>query len=257
MLYGLKFFYAAVLNKDILAINLPIHKEPQKLPDILSQEEVTQIIKVTTNLKYRTMFIITYGAGLRASEVVALNIEDIDSKRMVIHVRQGKRNKDRYAILSPFMLSSLRTYWKQCRLPSVKNSSNCTPLFVNKSETNLSVANYSQVKANVSIKRKFSNAYKLNFITMYDACNSIEERGILLSKAGIYYSRISAWKKQLGLNNNKKNARVTQRAEHLTRENDQLKKRLAQAQAVIDLQKKVSDLLGTYILPHENNKALR
>ena len=141
MLYGLKFFYAAVLNKDILAISLPRHKEPQKLPDILSQAEVTQIIKATANLKYRTMLIITYGAGLRASEVVALNIEDIDSKRMVIHVRQGKRSKDRYAILSPFMLSSLRIYWKQCRLSNAKNSINCTRLFVNKSETNLSVAN--------------------------------------------------------------------------------------------------------------------
>lgn len=122
MVHGIKFFYEVVLNKKMVAINLPRKKEPQKLPDILSQNEVARIIKVTLNLKYRTILILIYGAGLRASEVTSLKVKDIDSERSVIHIRDGKGKKDRYVMLSPFMLSSLRTYWKQCRSGSLKDS---------------------------------------------------------------------------------------------------------------------------------------
>jgi len=115
MIHGLKFFYEVVLNQKMLAINLPRKKEPQKLPDILSQSEVERIIKVTHNLKHRTILILIYGAGLRAQEVASLRVKDIDSDRSVIHIRQGKGGKDRYVLLSPVMLSSLRTYWKKCR----------------------------------------------------------------------------------------------------------------------------------------------
>lgn len=116
MIHGLKFFYEVVLNKKMVAVNLPRKKEPQKLPDILSQEEVARIIKATLNLKHRTVLILTYGAGLRASEVGSLTVKDIDSGRSVIHIREGKGNKNRYVMLSPFMLSSLRAYWKKCRI---------------------------------------------------------------------------------------------------------------------------------------------
>lgn len=120
MIHGLKFFYEIVLNRKMVSIILPRKKEPQKLPDILSPLEVKKIIQCTTNLKYRTMLIIAYGAGLRASEVVSLTVKDIDSERSVIHIRQGKRGKDRYVMLSPFMLDSLRIYWKECRLQKPK-----------------------------------------------------------------------------------------------------------------------------------------
>lgn len=122
MIHGLKFFYEIVLNKKMVAINLPRIKEPQKLPDILSQNEVARIIKATLNLKYRTILILIYGAGLRASEVASLSVKDIDSERSVIHIREGKGKKDRYVMLSPFMLASLRTYWRECRLKSSKSS---------------------------------------------------------------------------------------------------------------------------------------
>lgn len=115
MIHGLKFFYEHVLNKKMLAIELPRHKEPQKLPDILSSSEVERIIKATKNLKYRTLFILIYGAGLRVAEAASLCIRDIDSERSSIHIRQGKGGKDRYVILSPVMLKTLRLYWKQCR----------------------------------------------------------------------------------------------------------------------------------------------
>ena len=121
MIHGLKFFYEVVLNRKMVAINLPRKKEPQKLPDILSPGEVGRIIKSTLNLKHRTLLIIIYGAGLRASEAAGLSVKDIDSQRSMIHIREGKGKKDRYVMLSPFMLSSLRYYWKQCRLRTSKD----------------------------------------------------------------------------------------------------------------------------------------
>ena len=83
---------------------------------IVDESEVARIIKATLNLKHRTLLILIYGAGLRASEVASLSVKDIDGERSVIHIREGKGKKDRYVMLSPFMLSSLRAYWKQCRL---------------------------------------------------------------------------------------------------------------------------------------------
>ena len=121
MIHGIKFFYEVVLNKKMVTVNLPRKKEPQKLPDILSQGEVARIINATLNLKHKTLLILIYGAGLRASEVASLSVQDIDSERSVIHIREGKGKKDRYVMLSPFMLSSLRAYWKQCRLQTSKD----------------------------------------------------------------------------------------------------------------------------------------
>lgn len=115
IIHGLKFFYEVVLGKSMLAILIPRKREPQKLPDILSASEVERIIKVTANLKYRTLFILIYGAGLRASEAATLRTGDIDRGRSVIHIRSGKGNKDRYVILSPLMLDALSTYWKKIR----------------------------------------------------------------------------------------------------------------------------------------------
>lgn len=115
IVYGLKFFYEVVLDNPMIAIKLPMRHEPQKLPDILSASEVEQIIKSTTHIKYRTLFILIYGAGLRASKAASLRIGDIDRSRSAIHVRSGKGNKDRYVILSPIMLNALSIYWKQYR----------------------------------------------------------------------------------------------------------------------------------------------
>lgn len=120
IIHGLKFFYEIVLRRKMNDIELPRMKEPQKLPDILSQTEVADIIKVTTNLQYKTIFILMYGAGFRAAEVAALSINDIDNKRSIIHIRQGKGNKDRYVLLSPVMYTHLRSYWQKCRAASYK-----------------------------------------------------------------------------------------------------------------------------------------
>lgn len=112
-----------------------------------------------------------------------------------------------------------------------------------------------QVNAVAAPKRKFTKAYKLQTLTAYDACCDASERGALLRREGLYYSCIPAWRNQLGMTKDGgKGTSNSKRTEHLLREMDQLKKRLAQAEAIIDIQKKVSELFGTHIPPHESNE---
>ena len=111
-------------------------------------------------------------------------------------------------------------------------------------------------KKQYSTRRSFDTAYKLRILAAFDACESAVERGALLRKEGLYHSRITAWKQQFNnskLTSGKKKSK-TLRTDHLVRENEQLKKKLAQAEAIIDLQKKVSELLGKHILPNEDTE---
>lgn len=157
-IYGLKFFYETVLDRQMVAIKLPRHKEPQKLPDILSASEVERIIKATTNIKYRTLFILIYGAGLRAAEAASLSIRDIDSERSTIHVREGKGGKDRYVILSPLMLKTLRMYWKQCRLKTSNQGQSTDFIFIGTTGKAISTASiasqYRRAKELAGIKKQ-------------------------------------------------------------------------------------------------------
>ena len=88
---------------------------PRTLPVVLSREEVARLIAAAPNLKSQTALSVAYGAGLRASEVIALKVGDIDSQRMVIRIEQGKGQKDRYVMLSARLLEELRAYWKRAR----------------------------------------------------------------------------------------------------------------------------------------------
>lgn len=101
-------------------------------------------------------------------------------------------------------------------------------------------------------KRKFSNAYKLQILNALDGCKNSNDRVALLRKEGLYYARVSAWKKQF--EDGKLTARKTPKSilltQQLTREVTSLKKRLSQAEAIIDLQKKISELLSINILDH-------
>jgi site-specific recombinase XerD len=92
----------------------PVHV-PHKRPVILSREEVARLIESAGNLKYQAALSVAYGAGLRASEVIALKVGDIDSQRMVLRVEQGKGHKDRYAMLPPVLLERLRAWWRYAR----------------------------------------------------------------------------------------------------------------------------------------------
>lgn len=110
-----RFLYGTTLEKDWAIKKIPHPKRPKKLPEVISEEEVKQLLNSIVNLKHRAIMTTLYGAGLRVSEGCQLAIGDIDSKRMVIRIRQAKGAKDRYVPLPAFMLQTLRAYWKQRR----------------------------------------------------------------------------------------------------------------------------------------------
>lgn len=112
---GLRFFYTKVLGIDSETLSIPPQKKVKQLPEVLSTEELQCLLGAVSNQKHRTLLMSTYAAGLRVSEVVNLKLEDIDSKRMMIRVQQGKGNKDRYTILSKRLLEELRIYYKRYR----------------------------------------------------------------------------------------------------------------------------------------------
>jgi site-specific recombinase XerD len=115
MVNAIKFYYEVVMEMPnrFYAIERP-HKE-KKLPKVISKEEVAAIINNTNNIKHKCIVCLLYSAGLRRAELLNLKLTDIDSKRMVINVRNGKGNKDRITMLSPTVLDDLRSYfleWK-------------------------------------------------------------------------------------------------------------------------------------------------
>ena len=109
---GLKFFFDVTLDRGELMARMSPVRVPQKLPVVLSREEVARLIAAASNLKYQTALSIAYGTGLRVGEIVALKVGDIDSQRMTLRVEQGKGRKDRYAMLSPVLLERLRAWWR-------------------------------------------------------------------------------------------------------------------------------------------------
>ncbi len=112
---AIKFLYRAGLNIPLTLGKLRGPRSKRKLPVVLSQEEVKAIFEATKNLKYRMLLMVIYSGGLRVSEATHLKVGDIDSSRMVIRVEQGKGQKDRYTLLSAFLLDKLRGYWLTCR----------------------------------------------------------------------------------------------------------------------------------------------
>lgn len=112
---GLKFFFEVTLDRVELMAKMRPVRVAHTLPVILSREEVGRLIEAVGNLKHRTALSVAYGAGLRASEVIALKVGDIDSTRMVLRIEQGKGRKDRYALLPPLLLERLRTWWRAAR----------------------------------------------------------------------------------------------------------------------------------------------
>jgi integrase/recombinase XerD len=110
---GLKMFFEVTLDRPEAMKKMRHIYEPRKLPEILSTEEVTRLLQAAGGLKYQAALGISYGAGLRASEVVHLKVTDIDSERMIIRVDQGKGKRDRHAMLSPGLLKILRAWWRE------------------------------------------------------------------------------------------------------------------------------------------------
>lgn len=112
---ALRLLYGMTLGKAAVVEAVPYGKKPKKLPSVLSPAEVERLFDSVTNPRDLLMLRIAYAAGLRASEVVRLRVEDIDSSRMVLCVRQGKGSKDRQVPLSPRLLRELRSYWSMYR----------------------------------------------------------------------------------------------------------------------------------------------
>jgi integrase/recombinase XerD len=115
-------FVSAVQFLYLVTLEMPWGKEcfprvrrPDKLPVVLSQEEVSRFFEHIAGLKHRAALMLCYGAGLRISEAVAVRVSDIDSQRRLIRIVQGKGRKDRYAMLSPRLLAVLRAYWRAAR----------------------------------------------------------------------------------------------------------------------------------------------
>jgi integrase/recombinase XerD len=112
---AIKFLYSTTLGHPELVANIPWPKRPQTLPDILTGEEVEHLFRQIRSAKHRAILMTAYAAGLRISEACALQTADIDSKRMLLHVHEGKGSKDRYVMLGERLLDVLRTYWKIAR----------------------------------------------------------------------------------------------------------------------------------------------
>jgi site-specific recombinase XerD len=112
--HGLRYCYR-LLGMNEKALQLPKIREPQKLPVVLNHQECIAIFKAPELLKHRVLLSLIYSAGLRAGEASRLKIADIDSGRMMIHIRQSKFNKDRYVPLSPMILQGLRKYYYACQ----------------------------------------------------------------------------------------------------------------------------------------------
>jgi site-specific recombinase XerD len=113
---ALRFFYTVTLKQAwTVDADIPTCRLPQKLPQVLSQKEVSQFLDAVESLKHRVILTVCYAAGLRVSEAVRLKPAAIDSRRMVIRVEEGKGRKDRYVMLSPKLLDILRDYWKATR----------------------------------------------------------------------------------------------------------------------------------------------
>ena len=138
-LSALRFFFLNTLKRPWVVADMPSPKRPFRLPEVLAPEEVERLIQSAASSLHRIWLLTLYATGMRREELVQLKVDDIDSGRMVIHVRQGKGRKDRDIMLSPRLLQELRAYWRSAN-PKPKthvfpgkgsnlvNSMRCPPL---------------------------------------------------------------------------------------------------------------------------------
>jgi integrase/recombinase XerD len=112
---ALRFFFTVTLDRPKMARHLTFVREPRKMPSVLSPEEVARLLEAAPGPKYKAALSAAYAAGLRVSEVVSLKVSDINSKRMLLRIEQGKGRKDRFAMLSPKLLELLRDWYRIAR----------------------------------------------------------------------------------------------------------------------------------------------
>ena len=124
---ALRFFFHVTLGRPGFTDRMARIAAPERLPVVLSPEEVALLLAHAPSLKYRAALSIAYGCGLRVSEIVNLKVADIDSARMLIRVEQGKGRKDRYVMLSPDLLELLRQGWRAKRPSTASATTACSP----------------------------------------------------------------------------------------------------------------------------------
>ena len=112
---ALRFFFTVTLGRANVGPHLTLVREPRKMPVVLSLDEIARLLEAAPGPKYKAALSAAYGAGLRVSEVVALKVSDVDSKRMLLRIEQGKGQKDRFAMLSPVLLELLRDWYRFAR----------------------------------------------------------------------------------------------------------------------------------------------
>jgi site-specific recombinase XerD len=109
---ALRFFFCKTLRRSYPLEQVPYPKKPRQLPIILTQQEAVRLIDSASNLFHRALLMTLYSTGMRSGELCRLKVEDIDSARMLLHIRQGKGGRDRSVPLSPKLLETLRAYWR-------------------------------------------------------------------------------------------------------------------------------------------------
>jgi len=109
---ALRFLYTVTIKRDWPVQMIPFGKRPKRLPTVLGQDEVHDLIRCVENPKHRAVLITLYAGGLRLAEATGLKLPDVDSQRMQLKINGGKGGKDRYVPISPRLLEELRTYWK-------------------------------------------------------------------------------------------------------------------------------------------------
>jgi integrase/recombinase XerD len=112
---ALKFLYSVTLGRADAIAQMPRRRVPMRVPVVLTGGEVARLLAALRSEKQRALVMLTYGAGLRVSEACKLRMDDIDPKRMVLRIQNAKRGRERYVMLSPRLLATLRAYWKIAR----------------------------------------------------------------------------------------------------------------------------------------------
>jgi site-specific recombinase XerD len=112
-LNAIRFFYLEVLERTEFDVRFPVPRKAQRIPELLTRDEVARLVSVVDNLKHRVLLATCYGAGLRVSELVALKVRHIDGERHLLRIEQGKGAKDRHVLVGDGLLQALRAYW--CR----------------------------------------------------------------------------------------------------------------------------------------------
>jgi integrase len=114
-LHGIRFLYLGVLKREAFDVPIPLPKQPQRIPELLSRAEVARIVAACSDRKYQMMLMLCYGCGLRLSELVSLRVSDVDGEHGRLRIEQGKGAKDRLVPLPPTLLCRLRDYWRGYR----------------------------------------------------------------------------------------------------------------------------------------------